>query len=436
MVQSGKRSGIPRGKAILQALKVAAITYCAGTALNIAWHSRPDERLKPEKPQETGNGKKLKFQKLDQGCFVRGMLTPDEAAATGEVFGEGVAKRIRIVFCNESNGKKVCESNGLAGACSAAAAASEDPSVADDLLFFGRNNWFEDYTKGTLQGFKTLMHEEGHVHQSGMTSRPKVLKKYDYVLTDKTTFADLCDEQGASAIADYAARFHRPTNVVGDDYDPYGSSGERDQRLKRVVEGELPHARETRLARENPSHVAARAEGSRTTKGAGIPVHSEKGFQSPANACTSRSFTQGENQLKAILGKRAAMPTLVEFCSGNNNAPATANALRFYKSLAVSDFSAAGKDDYRDFAGGLAQAALGGPHCRLGVTDNPRGVYHLNRTCKEKKGALFARWALLDLRNDLTVRSTAEADKWVRTLIYEALPRAKAAHEQVPNLSR
>lgn len=123
----------------------------------------------------------------------------------------------------------------------------------DNIHFITPEYHARDYARhvehsGHLQLF---VHEATHLWQHRIDPSSPGCRTYRYHLTADTRFADLCSEQQADAVGDYAAIFLAPEAITrSPDFDLSTTWGEREYLLMHMVERQFPSARATRLKME------------------------------------------------------------------------------------------------------------------------------------------------------------------------------------------
>ena len=121
-----------------------------------------------------------------------------------------------------------------------------------DMHFILSSVQLRDYARSEdPYAIHLFVHEATHLWQNRGGSSPKSCRTYTYDLTAVTQFEDLCSEQQAEAVADYADTFlsphaiHRaPTFNFDDPWDV------RKFTLMQMIEKKFPHTRPARLLME------------------------------------------------------------------------------------------------------------------------------------------------------------------------------------------
>lgn len=135
--------------------------------------------------------------------------------------------------------------------------AAVNPHSGKEIFFSRSAPHSSDYSQegNFLRG--SLAHEVTHIYQiQQQTIHTKPCSVYKYKLDKYTLFDDLCVEQQAAVIEDYASRFHTREPSTPYRQRNYGYNErltgtfnpEADAHLMRVVETKFPAARETRLS--------------------------------------------------------------------------------------------------------------------------------------------------------------------------------------------
>ncbi len=174
-------------------------------------------------------------------------LTPEEAAVAQSLFGPD--------FRTDDIRKQYVRS-WVGGAIQYPAAVV--PLTGRHIYFFEPDLRVRDLTLSTDYDFKLYMHEMTHIWQHRGNWAP-ICKTYDYMLTPQSRFKNYCNEQQASIVGDYAEDFLNPRNVNAIRLLRQGSSTRADNEyLMRVVEGQFPQARASRLNIERKNLSAYR----------------------------------------------------------------------------------------------------------------------------------------------------------------------------------
>lgn len=166
-------------------------------------------------------------------------LTEDEMALTKDIFGREVNSKIVRKHFKDADPK------------TRAYVMLEDDR---NIYFLGKENSSYDYAnESRMSAYRTFIHEMTHIWQNQGQSLIHNIKDncntYSYLLDETSKFEDLCSEQQASAVANYAVIYLSQWRSKID------YEGDREQ-LKRVVEEQFPAAREARLKLEQESTPA------------------------------------------------------------------------------------------------------------------------------------------------------------------------------------